>query len=173
MCGNTLAGVIAFLVSQTGTALAAAPFEFDSPLGIVTKLYHDYSYEVVFDQNAPYSTVLDQPQSVLGTYFTSSLTTLILQDRQSAEAHAWGYCHIDFVPMWAGKDATGFLVHLEQTAKPDEVLVTLTVPGVPPGTAEKVDLLYTVTKTPRGWHIADIKAKTWDLVSILSNKLGH
>lgn len=47
-----------------GAASAATPFEFDSPLGIVAKLYHDYSYEAAFNQNAAYSTVLDQPEPV-------------------------------------------------------------------------------------------------------------
>lgn len=173
MRANTLASVIAFLAPMMSAASAATPFELDSPLGIVTKLYHDYSYEAAFNQNAPYSTILDQPEPVLDAYFTPSLTRLILQDRKCAVAHGWGYCHIDFMPMWAGQDATGDLVGLSQTAKPNEILVTLTVPDSTPGTTEKVDLLYTVTKTRRGWRIADIRAKGWDLVSTLTSKIDH
>lgn len=151
------------LLAMPLVAQAAEPFRFDSPVGVVMRLYHDFSFQAVFDQNGvPYDDILNQPKAVLDTYFTRELTNLILAERKCAAARG-GICNIDFMPLWASQDATGVTVEISQGKSPDEVIALLTSPGE----TDKLELTYALVKTDRGWRVRDIRGTAWSLVSTL------
>lgn len=167
---HAIVTIIVTSLAPLGNAHSGQPFAFDSPLGIVSKVYHDYSFESVFDSHAPYPTLLDESTPILESYFAPALVKLIVADRQCASAHGWGYCKIDFMPIWASQDSSRISVNLSETSKAEEILATLTVPEPTPGVTSKIELVYVVTKTPRGWRIGDIRGNSWSLVATLSGK---
>jgi hypothetical protein len=96
--GASILVAVSALGIQGAGASDAKPFRFDSPIGVVMRLYHDFSFQAVMDQNGvPYDDILNQPKTVLEKYFTETLIKLILADRRCAAAHG-GLCNIDFSP---------------------------------------------------------------------------
>jgi hypothetical protein len=161
-----VAAALALLI--TGSALAQSStgqrFQFDSPVGVVMRLYHDFAFQAVIDQNVPYGDVLNEPKSVLERYFDPAVTRLILAEQKCAIA-AGGICNIDHMVMWNSQDATGVSVEIKPSAQPDKVEVILRYPGFPPGS-----LMYTVTKTSHGFRIHDIRSDKWSLIGLLKGR---
>lgn len=105
--------------------LVAEGFKFDSPIGIVMKLYHDFAFRAVINQNnVPYDGLLSQPENVLKRYVDPTLARLILSDQACAVASG-GICNIDYDPMYNGSDMTGMTVEIKETGRLDEIAVLL------------------------------------------------
>ena len=160
-CLVLLCATWAALASEPG----AKPFQFDSPIGIVMKLYHDYAFGAVMDQNVPYAPVENQPRAVLERYFDPFLTNRFLAEQRCAETSG-GICNLDFQPMWNSKDTIATSVEISASEKPEDIVVTLNMNR----TGQKSRLIYHLAKTSRGWRIHDIEGDDWSLLGILS---GH
>jgi hypothetical protein len=152
------------IVSTLAVSTWAQPFQWDSPIGVVMRLYHDYAYQSVIDQNVPYDNLTGEPESVLEQYFDPELTRLVLADQKCADTSE-GICNIDFMVMWDSQDAKGVTVEIKPTGKANIIEVILKYPGFP-----SESLMYTVTKTTRGYRVHDIKSKKWSLIGLLNGR---
>lgn len=137
------------------------PPRVNSPEGIVFQLYRDYAWEAVIA--AGYDGLMQQPSQILQQYFDENLIALILRDRKCSENGE--ICRLDFVPMWASQDPAAVDLTVEKTESKNIIKVQFRYPG----TNEKIELKYRVTKTPMGWRISDIAGKDWSLLAILSS----
>ena len=107
---------------------------------------------------------MQEPPRILKQYFDEKLTSLILRDRACSEKGD-GVCRLDFVPMWDSQDPAAVDLTVEKTEKKNIIKVQFRYPG----SNEKIELRYRVTKTPEGWRISDIAGKDWSLLAILSS----
>lgn len=151
--------------SAFASAPAARPFQFDSPIGIVTRLYHDYAFGAVIDQNVPYAPVESEPRHVLEQYFDRALTNRLLAEQRCAETSG-GICNLDFQPMWNSRDTIATSVEISASEKLEDIIVTLNMNQ----TGQKNRLVYHLVNTTRGWRIHDIESDDWSLLGILT---GH
>lgn len=157
--------IVALAVIASCTAAAAqrvAPFEFDSPVGIVMRLYHDYAFGAVIDQNVPYEPIENEPQAVLERYFDSYLTEKLLEDQRCAK-RLGGICNLDFQPMWDSQDMIGTSVEISAGDKQNQVIVALNYNQIAKGR-----LIYHTVKTSHGWRIHDIQGTRWSLLALLN-----
>jgi hypothetical protein len=92
--------VLLLAVGSVGSAVALDPlrFQWDSPVGIVTRLYHDYAFSAVLDFNAPYGPVENEPRRVLEKYFDATLTEDLLRDQRCA-VQSGGVCNLALQPV--------------------------------------------------------------------------
>jgi hypothetical protein len=132
----------------------------NSPEGIVFKVYRDFAWEAVMGGRG--DGLMQQPSRILKQYFDEKLTSLILRDR--ACSRKGEVCRLDFVPMWDSQDPAAVDLTVEKTEKNNIIKVQFRYPG----SNEKIELKYRVTRTPKGWRISDIAGKDWSLLAILS-----
>jgi hypothetical protein len=161
--------VLLLAVGSVGSAVALDPlrFQWDSPVGIVTRLYHDYAFSAVLDFNAPYGPVENEPRRVLEKYFDATLTEDLLRDQRCA-VQSGGVCNLDFQPMWNSQDQIGTTVeNIEDLPKAGDVAVILNYNQ----TSQKGQITYHVVKTKQGWRIHDIETEHWSLRKILRGRL--
>ena len=152
---------------NSAAALDAFRFQWDSPVGVVTRLYHDYAFSAVLEFNAPYKPVENEPRRVLETYFDATLTEDLLRDQRYA-VQSGGICNLDFQPMWNSQEQTATTVeNIEDLPKAGDVAVTLNYNQ----TNQKGQITYHVVKTKQGWRIHDIETEYWSLREILHGKL--
>jgi len=152
---------------KSAAALDAFRFQWDSPVGIVTRLYHDYAFSAVLDFNAPYEPVENEPRTVLEKYFDATLIEDLLRDQRCA-VRSGGICNLDFQPMWNSQDQTATTVEkIEDLPKAGDVAVILNYNQ----TGQKGQIIYHVVKTKQGWRIHDIETEYWSLREILHGKL--
>lgn len=66
--------VLLLAMGSAGSAFALDPltFKWDSPVGIVTRLYHDYAFSAVMEFNAPYDPIENEPRKVLDATLTEA-----------------------------------------------------------------------------------------------------
>lgn len=133
----------------------------NSPESIVFQIYRDFAWEAVMAEN--FDGLMEQSRSGLERYFDDKLTSLILKDRACAEKE--GLCSLDFLPIWSSQDPGARELKIETTDNQNIIKVKF----IYPSTDEKIELLYRVTKTPKGWRISDISGKDWSLLLILTS----
>jgi hypothetical protein len=106
---------------KSAVALDAFRFQWDSPVGVVTRLYHDYAFSAVLEFNAPYEPVENEPRRVLEKYFDATLTEDLLRDQRCA-VQSGGICNLDFQPMWNSQEQTATTVeNIEDLPKAGDV----------------------------------------------------
>jgi hypothetical protein len=168
-----LATVFLVIALTLSISARAQPFQWDSPLGVVMRLYHDYAYQSVIENGGvPYNNVTNEPEHVLEQYFDPELTCLVLAEQKCAVASG-GICNIDFAVMWNSQDSTGVTVEIKPTKEASIIEVALKYPGFPPASP----LIYEVTKSSRGYRIHDIRmenrvhdirSENWSLINLLN-----
>jgi len=137
------------------------------PVQIVTELYHDFAWEaIIVEPKMASDNLLDQPRQVLDKYFDTSLTQLILKDRECAKK-THEICNLDFSPIWASQDWGAFDLKITEGKRPNTVNVNFTYPG----DQSEIKLIYLMLNTNHGWRITDIQyEKGASLRSVLSQK---
>jgi len=152
---------------KIAAALDTFRFQLDSPVGIVTRLYHDYAFSAVLEFNAPYEPVENEPRRVLEKYFDATLVEDLLREQRCA-VRSGGICNLDFQPMWNSQDQAATTVeNIEDLPKAGDVRVTLNYNQ----TNQKGQITYHVVKTKQGWRIHDVETEYWSLREILHGKL--
>lgn len=134
-----------------------------APEGMVFQLYKEYAWEAVLTGGP--DGLMQQPREVLESYFDTNLASLILKDRACVKKRR-EICKLDFDPIWASQDPSAGDLNVEKTKNENIVKVQFRYPS----TDERIELLYRLTKTSKGWRISDISSKQWSLLAILSSK---
>jgi hypothetical protein len=164
----------ALFYGSAAILFAASPFgaahtqsaKVPPSLALVRALYAQYACEAVLDYCDGDHELLDQPRRVLERYFDSTLAALWVADR-ACEARTHEICRIDFLPMWNSQDPTGTMVTVLPGQDSTQVRVELRNFGA----SEPRVLVYSLTRTSRGWRIHDIAfGKEWSLIALLSGK---
>jgi hypothetical protein len=148
------------------SAVANAAASTSDAASTVRRLYHDYAWEAVMSHGNDQTDLMQESRAMLERYFDHALADLIVKDREcSARTHE--ICNLDFLPIWSGQDPGATDLSVTSTNDPSVVLVQFH--HVP--TSESVKLTYTLSKSPAGWRISDIKGQApggkWDLLEIL------
>ena len=136
----------------------------DDASATVINLYKDFSWEtVIVDPNM--DGLIDQPLEVLQRYFDDRLSNLIVKDRQCVK-HTHEICALDFMPIWDSQDVGASDLSIKSVTDKSVVDVTFVFAE----SHEKRHLKYQLAQTARGWRISDIRAESWSLLSLLSQK---
>lgn len=156
------AAILAMLI--TGAANAAA--EPGSAVETVERLYHDYAWEaVVQGPRAEQLRLMEAPLETLRRYFTGSLATLLVKDRECA-ARTKEICRLDFEPIWGSQDPATTELSIVPGRDPSSVRVSFSYPGQ----AQRIELTYTLVNEPAGWRISNITGSDWNLRNILEGQ---
>lgn len=153
--------LIGFLFITNAEGSSSSSPKANSPESIVFQIYRDFAWEAVMAGNL--DGLMEQSRSGLERYFDDKLTSLILKDRACAEKE--GMYSLDFLPIWSSQDPSARELTIEKTDNQNIIKVKF----IYPSTDEKIELLYRVTKTPKGWRISDISGKNWSLLLILTS----
>ncbi|HVR39766.1 MAG TPA: DUF3828 domain-containing protein [Thermoanaerobaculia bacterium] len=139
-----------------------------TPIDTVAQLYRVSAWEAIFTEpDWTEQQLIDQPAAVLQKYFDEQLSKLILRDRECV-AKTQEICRLDFDPIWDSQDPGAEDLKVLPGPRPNTVKVEFLYPG----DGEKIQLVYRMTKTPKGWRISDIEYKGGlSLLKILSAKL--
>ena len=155
---------VALAASSVGATVANANAATPVPAAnAVARLYADYAWEAK-DSGQRHAGLLESNRPVLARYFTSELTRLLLEDRACVR-RTKQICNLDWLPHWDSQDPEGAAPRLLPSTIPREVPVDITYPG---GSVRH--LTYVLATTPVGDRIADIRARNWSLVALLSTK---
>lgn len=151
------------VVTITSSYAAAPPPGADA---VVARLYKDFAWEAKSNDTEK-TGLIDQPKSVLSSYFDETMTRLILEDR-ACSARTNEICRLDFPPIWDSQDPAAAGLKVSATKDPSIVQVTFRNPVG----GEVTTLSYEMTKTAAGWRIHDIKYKSHQsLLAILRMKI--
>lgn len=138
-----------------------------SARAVVQKLYQDYAWVVLIDDTGLVGLV-DQPETELSKYFTSSLSSLISKDHKCAE-ETKDICNLDFDPIYDSQDPDGaHQLRIEPMNSGSLVRVVFLRQWSSPVIAE---LRYKMVRTPAGWRIDDIYYNSHESIrAILQHK---
>ena len=156
-------------VSLGITACSPPPLTRDTPAALITQLYEDYAWEVVTTSSAR-NTLMDEPIAVLSKYFDDNLAQLIARDHE-CRVRTKEVCKLNGSPIWQSNDPEAFDLSV---ATKDSTLVTVSFRRRYPQPVDTVvNVLYRMTRTPRGWRVHDIVSDDGEsLVQMLSAKSG-
>jgi hypothetical protein len=130
---------------------------------LVASLYRAYAWEVVIDEPLPgTATLLEQPASELGRFFTPNLVALLRKDRECT-ARKREICRLDFSPIWAAQDPIATELRVYRTQEQNKVRVQFKT--APQGNVSV--LIYTVARTEAGLRIDDIEYESGTALSRL------
>jgi hypothetical protein len=125
----------------------------ETGVALVAQLYREFAWEVVVEEPMWRGhAFIEQPRVALARYLDSSLTTLLLADRE-CERRTQGICNLDFDPIWDSQDpgATG----LKVTGTRDPTVVSVRFRQFPTG--NEVALSFHVVHTQAGWRVHDVR----------------
>jgi hypothetical protein len=130
---------------------------------LLASLYRSYAWEVVIDEPLPgTATLLEQPASELGRFFTPQLVALLRKDRECA-ARTREICRLDFSPIWAAQDPRATELRVYRTQEPNKVRVQFKT--APQGNVSV--LIYKLAQTAAGLRIDDIEYESGTSLSRL------
>lgn len=148
---NLVFALLLFTLSQP-----AYPQESDATV-VVYRLYHDFGWEALFAslddaKKALGLTLLMQPKEILEKYFDNKLALLISKEASCVKKNIGKLCKLEFNPMFASQDASASELSIK-LSNPKNVDVQFLYPA----NHERIKISYDMTKTSKGWKIADIK----------------
>lgn len=159
-----LSRILTILTLAIGASAAQAAAPTDPRVAAVTKLYHDYAWEVLITEPCQCSGhFISEPESVLSKYLAPKLVQLILADRACA-ARTREICNLDFSPIWAGNDPAAADLRVKLGTKPNEVLVQF---NYALNDKKPILIYYDMIQVGGAWRIADIRTSEWSLTKIL------
>ncbi len=158
---NRILITLTFLVVACTASAATPP---DPRVAIVTKIYHDYAWEVLIAEPCQCSgTFLSEPESVLAKYLAPNLVNLILADR-ACQAKNHEMCNLGFSPIWDGNDPQAANLRVTLGAKANEVLVQF---NYALNDQKPIQIIYELAQINGAWRVANIRTTKWSLARIL------
>jgi hypothetical protein len=153
-------------LAAIGATTAVAPANGATPApatNAVARLYADCAWEAKADGQRR-TGLLESGRPVLARYFTPGLTRLLLADRACVR-RTKELCNLNWLPHWDSQDPEGAVPRVLSPANPHEIPVEIAYSG-----GSEHHLTYVLEATPSGDRIANIRARNWSLVAILSPK---
>ena len=143
--------------SFTGTAYGKTNFLSRQ---IVAQLYKDFAWQAILSENNDFILLQDENKNVLEKYFSSELTELIIKDAR-CRGKSGEICSLDFDLLFDSQDSAAYDLKINASKEG-----TVEVNFIYPPNNKKINLLFYLQETSRGWRIVDIIYKDKNEVSL-------